>query len=440
MKQLFILSFLILGIPITRFPGISEHLEEIKLAVYLLFFLVWLSYKQLDQIKQLSKLPLTSFFIFFLLLAFFSLVPSTDKFWTLRFTLQHAVSFGYFYVFCDIFKNKKYLEIGLYLFVLSGFLCGSLAILQYLIVTYNKFSQLGRFALPYISRHTLVFESPTVFQMMGYRSVGPFYHPNLLGLYLSLILPIALTLFFIAKNKYQKFFLMGCAVVVVMGIICSRSRGSFVSLVASVVFISVFLWRKIPKVIFLACVVLLVMAGFFLWDKIIYYLRLENVLSFRDFIWEHSVRMVQENPVFGLGLGMFHEEYLYRYSFPSVGDFQEALGGIMILGASELTKGFHAHNLFLNYAAELGLGGAVLMLVLYGIYFKEFIFFIRRRAAASLYDTVLIVGSSAVIFGNFIYSFFEAATNFYNFSIALSFVFVCAVGISLMVKYKSVDI
>ncbi len=68
-------------------------------------------------------------------------------------------------------------------------------------------------------------------------------------------------------------------------------------------------------------------------------------------IWETTLSMIKEDPVFGIGAGHFHEKYI---------EYRRNRTG------RDLS---HAHNDFLNTAAESGIPGAVLFIILWLLVF-----------------------------------------------------------------------
>ena len=71
-------------------------------------------------------------------------------------------------------------------------------------------------------------------------------------------------------------------------------------------------------------------------------------------IWQFSFALIREHPFTGVGFGRFAAHDLYKKKFPAD-----------ILNS-------HAHNPFLNYAVQMGIGGATVLLFLLFSVFREF--------------------------------------------------------------------
>lgn len=71
----------------------------------------------------------------------------------------------------------------------------------------------------------------------------------------------------------------------------------------------------------------------------------------RVFIWEHSLPLIENHPLFGVGPSNFRDEYVKQLR-PDI---------------SELHKHSHAHNDFLTMAATTGLPGLALYLLMWGV-------------------------------------------------------------------------
>jgi len=429
--------FLILLIPLTRFPGISQYLESLKYLIFSLALFFWFSKSNFKSLCNFRDNPLNIFFLTFSALILLSLVFSSDRILSLRWVFAHLISFGCFYLFFDFFRNKEYLKRSIFLFIVTGLFVSILSILQYIIAQHKIFIGLERYLIPTNQQYYSLFDSKRLLEIMGFRSVGTFYHPNLLGIYLSMVLPFNLCYIFSSRGKVRRILFAVSSLIIFAAIYCSGSRGSLLSILISMSFLVFAFWKSIPKFLFFLCLLIAVVLVFIFLNKVAYYLRLEDILSYRDIIWDNSIEMIKARPLIGWGLGTFHKIYTTVYGFPSLVDFQTSLRDITIMGSSELLQSFHAHNLFLNYAAEAGIFAPPILLFFYFLYLKETLPAVKLIKPLGIFDYSLIMGSISVMLGDLVHSFFEATTNFYNFSIAISFVFIAAAGLSSFFHYKS---
>ena len=168
-------------------------------------------------------------------------------------------------------------------------------------------------------------------------------NPNILAGYLDAVLCVLLGFFMKCGNKTQKVVLVLGMVLAAACLAMTYARGA--CLAVAIVFLVYGLlkdWR-----IFFAC---LVAGGVLLLADSALYGRLASVFTSMDTssemrlaFWEATVAMIQDHPFLGIGWGaywMVYPEY----------DFYMQGAPIKIV---------HAHNIYLNYMAEIGIAGAV---------------------------------------------------------------------------------
>jgi O-antigen ligase len=315
--------------------------------------------------------------------------------------------------------------IALLLFI--AFSIASLAILQQLVMRFGIFSNLERFIIPLSHRKILQYGDSYAFDFSLYRSVGTFHHSNLFGIYLAMILPIGVSLLFFVKNRMKRMLLLIIVVFVIVGIFFSGSRGAFLNLLFSTLFLIIIYWKRIPRKTILFTVVCIVASYLVFAHVIKSYFRIGEGLSYRDIIWRNSLEIIKEHPFLGIGVGTFPQQFLSQYSFPSLIDLENTLKEIEITGSSDISASFHAHNQFLNYAAEMGIGAVFLTFVFYAIFISNSYRLIKKLSFN--FNYALLTGSSAAVFGNFFHSFFEAVTTFSQLSIGTLFAFIVALAV-----------
>lgn len=89
------------------------------------------------------------------------------------------------------------------------------------------------------------------------------FHPNFVGLYLAMILPVTSSLFITSKKWWHKLCWLGLSVVVFINLLGSQSRGGLVGITLAAVFGLILLRKKILKVWFIILPALVVMLGVF---------------------------------------------------------------------------------------------------------------------------------------------------------------------------------
>ena len=168
-------------------------------------------------------------------------------------------------------------------------------------------------------------------------------NPNILAGYLDAVLCVLLGFFMKSGNRVQKAFLVLGMVLVAACLAMTYARGACLAI--AIVFLGYGLfkdWR-----IFLAC--LAVGGAVLLLDATLYerivsvFTKMDTSSEMRLAFWEATVAMIGDHPFLGIGWGaywMVYPEY----------DFYMQGAPIKIV---------HAHNIYLNYMAEIGIAGAV---------------------------------------------------------------------------------
>ena len=188
-------------------------------------------------------------------------------------------------------------------------------------------------------------------------------NPNILAGYLEIIICLAFGLFIKAGTK-QKRIVLG--VLLAAGAAClamTYARGA--CLVIAVIFAVYGMlkdWRVLAACIGVA--VLLLVADPVLYERLTsVFTKVDTSSEMRLAFWESTVAMIQDHPFLGIGWGaywMVYPEY----------DFYLQGADIRIV---------HAHNMYLNYAAEIGVPG---MLAFMWLFFGSLFTALRQKFAA----------------------------------------------------------
>ena len=188
-------------------------------------------------------------------------------------------------------------------------------------------------------------------------------NPNILAGYLDIIICLAFGLFIKAGTK-QKRIVLG--VLLAAGAAClamTYARGA--CLVIAVIFVVYGMlkdWRVLAACVGVA--VLLLVADPVLYERLTsVFTKVDTSSEMRLAFWESTVAMIQDHPFLGIGWGaywMVYPEY----------DFYLQGADIRIV---------HAHNMYLNYAAEIGVPG---MLAFMWLFFGSLFTALRQKFAA----------------------------------------------------------
>ncbi len=221
------------------------------------------------------------------------------------------------------------------------------------------------------------------------RMFSMFDNPNLFGGYLILIFPLGI-LYGINKPFFRRISLSIFAMLSIVSLILSRSKNSWISFTILFVFMGILFfisymkgrpnkshlrilhWRRIW--VFAICLIIIFGSFYFYikkaeildslkedlnWKHIVIEEKLQDRLPFL----EYSIRMVEDFPLWGVGIG--------RFNFSSAKYSNENIWSV--------PGHFHPHNYFLLISTELGLMGLYAFLWILGIIFIKGLQLIREE-------------------------------------------------------------
>lgn len=226
-------------------------------------------------------------------------------------------------------------------------------------------------------------------------------NPNLLAGFLVTMMAIAAGLGY--KSPENKYKVIYSVLVILFGgcLILTYSRGAWLSVLAIVAMYGVLCNRKVFWLLLLLPVI-----AFFAHDALLE--RFMSIMNPTDTsstlrlaLWESTVAMIMNNPFFGIGWGAYWMVYP-DYDF-------------FINNAN--TKIFHAHNMYLNVAAEIGIPGLITFLSI--IYGHLRLALISLRESGRDWSSGLMLGIVGAIFGLIVNGF----TDYVLFNIQLSMLF-----------------
>ena len=168
-------------------------------------------------------------------------------------------------------------------------------------------------------------------------------NPNILAAYLDIVICVLLGLLAKLEDKTTRIWLGGAIVACLACLAMTYARGAFLTIVVILAGYGILRDKRI------LLAVIVVIAGILLLDPVLLE-RMKTAFSVADTssemriaMWESTVQMIMDHPVLGIGWGAYWMVYpLY--------DTYIVDGSVTLV---------HAHNIYLNYPAEIGLlGGA----------------------------------------------------------------------------------
>jgi O-antigen ligase len=227
-------------------------------------------------------------------------------------------------------------------------------------------------------------------EIVSGRLQGAFDHPNQLGALCALTAPIAASLIFGLRALRWRVAAVFALMLLLAALMLSLSRGAWIGAAVAALFMLVKL-REARRLLVLVSIPLAII-GFFVWSlapsstevKVVgERAKAISILSPHDdrkVIYKEAMREIRENPLLGVGPG----------GFP-------VASRRVVSETSTLSYG-HAHNLYLNWAAETGIPSLLIIfgfVVALGVAART----ASRRslARADRADYALVVGISAAL-------------------------------------------
>ncbi len=227
------------------------------------------------------------------------------------------------------------------------------------------------------------------FPLLKRRMFSTLQNPNLLGEYLLVVLSIAGTGIFQGLREKRWRLLAWMVPAALLFLVCmtlTYSRGIWLSFIAVVVYWGIVIDRRLLLSLLVIPLILFCYHGEVasrLWSL---FNGADTSASLRWALWDSTTYMIAEFPILGIGWDAFWFEYPYYNYF-----IQEP--GVII---------YHAHNMFLNMLAEIGIPGALFYFAaIYGHAFHAL------RLPKATISNIVKYGICAVVVGVTVSGFFD---------------------------------
>ena len=164
-------------------------------------------------------------------------------------------------------------------------------------------------------------------------------NPNNYAKFITMFLPFVISLFFVVKGTFRKLILLGGIGLIVIVLLFTLSRASYLVLLGSLgVFVLILKPRLVPIAIALALLSMPFWPDFIM--ARLSTLGTDSSSIFRMWIWEGSLRMLGSYFITGVGIGPLAFRTIYL-------EYSHQLAG----------SAMHSHNVFLQVWLEIGIGG-----------------------------------------------------------------------------------
>lgn len=306
--------------------------------IFMIFVVCAYIYKGIfRKIDPFTKNPIDVPIALFVIAIIISTITSIDPKGSLRDLVFHLISIAFVFVIINNIKNKKDLNILLTIMVITATFSALYGIYQYKI----GLKMAGRWIdeegnLGIVTRVFSVFDNP-----------------NVLAEYLIMVAPISIALFLNSRKLHKKLIFLLTTFILVAGLALTYSRGGWLGFIFGILLFIIL----VEKRLLLIFIPLGLLALPFFPSTIL--TRIKSIMDFGDSsntsrfgIWLVTINIIKDNWISGIGLGSNPFRNAYRH----------------------YTKGsfvyYHAHNTYLQTAAEMGVPGLVVLSILIFILYK----------------------------------------------------------------------
>jgi len=214
------------------------------------------------------------------------------------------------------------------------------------------------------------------------RVYGSLPHPNIFAGFLIFLIFILFVLYSYAKKSWQRNFVLFSSLLITISLFLTYSRAAWIALILNIILLGISIFKKSAvkfrqpffEFFGLVLVVIIVFSSISLRDLMV---RVEGSgrletrsLNERVLNFQRGEKIIQENPLFGVGVGNYTLALFEKYPHLSSWDYQPIA------------------NIYLLVLVEMGLIGFFLFLLMFGFTFLRFGFNIYSPILVSL----LVIG------------------------------------------------
>lgn len=318
------LVFFIILLPITAIGIIPTFYREIFIffiPIFSIFFIGITSFINKEKVN-LSKIPITQYLILLMLALIISFINACLRGWFSFQLLRHSYALVQALLILSIIsvvlKEKNVLFNTVYFLLLS---CGIASLV---------FLTLGFLQGGFTFRKIFV-----PFAEFSLNEIAIFFGP-----YISL----GIALIWVVRSFVKKLFIILSVILMSIALIITQSRGGWVAVFIVITYI--FIKKKFYKGIVIIGIFITILLSFELLKNILTVRLIQTSgsdisLLQRFLLWQAAVRVIKENFLFGVGMNNFR---LIKFHFG-------------IPQWMDLSKVHHAHNIYLDILANLGILG-----------------------------------------------------------------------------------
>ena len=312
-------------------------LPDMLILLFMFFLLVVFAYKQkFREYSPLTKSPIDMPIVLFVIIIVISTITSINFIGSFRDLALHIGGLCFVIVMMNSVKTKEDFNMIVTMLVFSATLVALYGLYQYVVGVAIEPAWIDAENSPDITT----------------RVYSVFNNPNILAEYLVLIIPLSVSLLWHSKKLHKKLIFLGSTAIMTLALVLTYTRGGWVGFAFSAFIFVILVERRL----LLSIVPIIVGGVLFLPQSILN--RILSIANLRDSsnayritMWNITMQIIRDNWIAGVGFG--HQPFkqtfeTYIRTHPT----------------------FHAHNTYLQTAAELGIPGLIAFLLFLFVLFK----------------------------------------------------------------------
>ncbi len=401
----FLVAYLPFQIALNPAPGIDLASGRVLI---LLIFAAWILKSFGEKRFFIPNVPQTWLILIFLFLSSLSILVAEDLERAFRKILVFLSIFPLYFLIISIIDNKEKLKKIIRLIFISAAAISFIGLVQFFVQFVVGFEKISNFWAEIIAPlfYGRAFTAQIITTPSWYvniegitylRAFSFFPDPHMFSFYIGLVLPIAIALLFY-KSKKAIFWNLAFGIFICLLFIVnclSFSRGGYLGMMFGILAVCLLLRKKIiTKKLFITLLIIFMAFGFFLAENPV----AARFLSIFDFgegsnigrieTWKEAMKVVQDNPILGVGIGN------YSYEIEPTASYRAPI---------------YAHNTYLDIAGEMGLFTLAVWLLLIGITIWQLIIIARDIESSGPEEIKLIAaGLTGSLIWFSVHSFFES--------------------------------
>ncbi len=264
---------------------------------------------------------------------------------------------------------------------------------------------------------TMKWVDGAAFPELKTRVFSTWENPNILAGYLDIVMAIVFGLFCTLDDKRTKWLLGGFFCLVAICLAMTYARGACLSISIVIAGYGLLKDRRILLVCILVAGIILTVDSALADRLLSIFNQMDTSSEMRLALWESTLAMVMDHPLLGIGWGA------YWMVYPNY-DFYINDAAVKIV---------HAHNMYLNFAAEIGVFGFLSFMVFFFGTLWRALFFGKRREEKLLNGLMLGIGLAILSIA------LNGLTDYVLFNIESSMLFWLLAAIVVLIGQERLD-